>query len=980
MQVKATTPEAKPVSNGHVTKSVSKSDHFDESSFMLTVDGIDLNQNKFHYMKDLKSSTPLDTNIRVMVYVVEGLVIKGQVICDNDTRAFVSMSERLNSYFSEEPVFLKKDDCREGMLVIVSYAGEICRAVVMRYSIGAENADVYFIDYGNQENCKVADFKPLPSFAVDLPSMCREFTLSELPTDLQPSVKLSLSDHLKTLVLEKLVEAETRLLPGGSYELINTTEDGVNVNDAMLALYQELSAKSIHSTNGDKASGNQAVANTNVENIVIPVETLPKEQDFRIVVTDVKSPSSFFAQIIAADLSNITQLANLSEQLQNQPLSGASSFNASAGQVCVAFFPEDEMWYRASIDQVNADGSVKVSYFDYGNTVNLERSFLKPISPEFTSLPRQARKFALHNIQSSTVDGRWSDDAVALFKEKVSAEPCEVFCMAIVDDICHVQLYLPTDDICADQLLIDNGFAKSGSQAEPSFESQVPVAESQVPVAKPAENPAATADTVPMSIPTATPVSIKQIQLKRIEVKPDEVLHVVVVHVIDPYCFYVNIANRENIETLMEYGVILHEKSLVQLQDPQPGDICCALYTDGDWYRAKVITSSKDTSFVSFCDYGNDSEVPNSSLKIIPDEVTTLPAQAVKIKLSGVSPILENSPWSETAKEYFAGLISDKLFDMKVESVNGEVIAAALSSEEVKDVAEELINAGLALSSIQSLSSQKEKQICNNVPAQNKPTQLEVIETELVNPVVADQSKPVMKDEPKQIMKEELKPVPKDLQEQALIEQPKPVDADQQEADVTPIVSDEQKQASPKAQGPNKPPLDQTPQIGTAAEEKVQRSNNASLDKGLPDSNKEASASKNAKKGRAKNVDSSPDVFNGANEQRGVNNNFHQKRGSRGFARGRGRGYGNHFQNRDQQINSHKQAYSQQDMYGNYPYGPHMYPFPYPFMYPPNMGYFPPPLPGMPHPFQFDKNQPMNGKQDQQDPRSQEVSLKPADT
>ena len=149
LQVKATTPEVKAVSNGYITKSVSKSDHFDESSFMLTVDGIDLNENKFHYMKDLKSPTPLDTNIRVMVYVVEGLVIKGQVICDNDTRAFVSMSERLNSYFSEEPESLKKEDCREGMLVIVSYAGEICRAVVMRYSIGAEDAEVYFIDYGN---------------------------------------------------------------------------------------------------------------------------------------------------------------------------------------------------------------------------------------------------------------------------------------------------------------------------------------------------------------------------------------------------------------------------------------------------------------------------------------------------------------------------------------------------------------------------------------------------------------------------------------------------------------------------------------------------------------------------------------------------------------------------------------------------------------------------------------------------------------
>ena len=88
--------------------------------------------------------------------------------------------------------------------------------------------------------------------------------------------------------------------------------------------------------------------------------------------------------------------------------------------------------------------------------------------------------------------------------------------------------------------------------------------------------------------------------------------------------------------------------------DFQPGQICCALYSeDNQWYRAIVKSKvSKDTVKVHYIDYGNETTVETSSLRLLLQDFYTLHHQAQQGKLADITP--SNDIWSDLAiKEFF---------------------------------------------------------------------------------------------------------------------------------------------------------------------------------------------------------------------------------------------------------------------------------------------------------------------------------------
>lgn len=64
------------------------------------------------------------------------------------------------------------------------------------------------------------------------------------------------------------------------------------------------------------------------------------------------------------------------------------------GTACCALYSEDGCWYRGIIRELHL-GSVTVFFADYGNSENVEDSFVKQLPDSLRSIPCQAVAFRL---------------------------------------------------------------------------------------------------------------------------------------------------------------------------------------------------------------------------------------------------------------------------------------------------------------------------------------------------------------------------------------------------------------------------------------------------------------------------------------------------------------------------------------------------------------------------------------------------------
>ena len=139
-------------------------------------------------------------------------------------------------------------------------------------------------------------------------------------------------------------------------------------------------------------------------------------------------------------------------------------------------------------------------------------------------------------------------------------------------------------------------------------------------------------------------------------------------HIISPYCFYVqlcaDLSEYRTFEADMQayYHNALGKSSLVQLKDPQIGQMCVARYSeDGEWYRAivKQVNEADRTCVVFFVDYGNEDTVPiTDALLKINDEFKSFPMFAIKCSLSGIRP-----PSAELDTSSFNSAIADFMYE-----------------------------------------------------------------------------------------------------------------------------------------------------------------------------------------------------------------------------------------------------------------------------------------------------------------------------
>ena len=647
-------PDKKPMANGVVSHKPGKINHdMGEEELLVEMDDFNIDGDVTFNIDEIRPQAELKRQSKVVIYAVENMLMKGQAVDVNETKKFLSLMQDLRQCVKENKRPLDAGGCKEGVLVLFDYQGEFTRGAVTKFDSRKLEATVLAIDFGNKEIVKLSDLYVMPQSALDVPRQCRTLVLHGFPSNLDPLTKDALSDRLKNITQDRILQFSVKGKVNGIYSGVLTVEDSnENVNDMMMSYYEEI-----------KMSNKETTMRKRVMLQDIPMQPYPKGPEFNVIVTDVRSPSCFFAQIITEDKSNIAALEDLFSKLQELPDNSVSmEFSPVQNEACLAFFTEDQTWSRASVERIYPDGTVRVVFIDYGNVEDLDSCYVRPMTHEFSQLPRQAREFCLFGVKSSSSTGEWSDEAKKLFKDMVLSDSiCNASCMSINDDTCVAELYLPNLKCYPHKILLEKGLAVAVTSCETLKENDAKF-----------------------------PFTLESNSIERTGQH-----RVIPLHFVSPHEFYVQIADREQIQQVYEFDALLQDLPVAPYSNPIVDDSCCALFSDDVWYRAKVVSVDGSECFVYFYDYGNTATVPLKNLRVMPEEMKSLKGQAIKVKLCDVLPIGES--WRDEAKELMESKLSFQPCILNVLKIENELLIGSLTVETNDcNVAKMLVDAKLA--------------------------------------------------------------------------------------------------------------------------------------------------------------------------------------------------------------------------------------------------------------------------------------------
>ena len=116
--------------------------------------------------------------------------------------------------------------------------------------------------------------------------------------------------------------------------------------------------------------------------------------------------------------------------------------------------------------------------------------------------------------------------------------------------------------------------------------------------------------------------------------------------------------------TLRVVKKLLNQKFLDSSPDEVSGSLrvgqdCCALWRDGNWYRARLLTLQEGMVGVYLVDYGNFFQ---ANLNDIRPEVFAhkIPVQVIRVELEGVRPLGPGNTWSDRALEFLVQQVQDR--------------------------------------------------------------------------------------------------------------------------------------------------------------------------------------------------------------------------------------------------------------------------------------------------------------------------------
>ncbi|XP_074015034.1 tudor domain-containing protein 1 [Numenius arquata] len=546
------------------------------------------------------------------------------------------------------------------------------RAAVVEY-VSEDSVLVGYIDYGNREVLSLTKLRPMIPRLMDLPAQAIRCTLAGIKPPLgawTSKTTLFMNQLVKDKVFTvKVVDKDdvrsvVELVDASVTPVINISSSLIEKGCASGELRMALPAIGMSNVKANEDTMNKSICKWS---------KLTLKQTVDVIVCTLYNPGEFYCQIsnnselLALNLLN----KSLSEYCQKTP---PNIIKPENGDPCCAFFSDDGNWYRALVQNVTSDGTVKVFFVDYGNVEEVPLDKIRPISSSFLKLPFQGIKCWLSGIKPG--NSKWIPEATARFHMYTSGIKLQARVTSLSSDGAGVEL-------------IDN------STGHPKVINEILTSEKLAvkEILQDKKN-------FPNKSDDKKETSLGH--WKPIELAVDETVSVCVTEVISPDLFYVVPVQTKDQEKL--------QRQLIELQGycktcknqpfkPKLGEACCARFSgDGRWYRALVLKASQSVVKVLYADYGNTETLPLSEVLPITDSYLKLPFQTITCSLAGIEKAEQSPLLLDKLKE----MVLNKCVTITVKGINGNVnlvTVEKLCENESLNVADKLAVEGLVKSS-----------------------------------------------------------------------------------------------------------------------------------------------------------------------------------------------------------------------------------------------------------------------------------------
>lgn len=559
-----------------------------------------------------------------------------QRVCDASTIAEL-LDEMYRFYVAEERGM---DLVTENKLCAAKSVtdGQWYRGRILAVNDSDATYTVLFIDYGNSETIPAADVKELDDslFTPHAQAVCTEL-----------AVEFVQSEQITSQLLELTADKECTAVFGLKKEdkwLVDLFVDGASISKTLLdsGLVKVFKA---HFFKSELKAG----------------------IDHAVFVSHIDSPCSFWIQR-AEDSQEILTLQDelqvAADMLENMPSV------PPVGTLCLGMY--DEAWYRAHVLEINSS-SVTVRFIDYGNTevIDISSEGLKPLPEKMQGLSEYAERCSLIASNEAFM---FHDGATEIMEAIVgnTEEPVTVHVFSD-GEVKHVDL-ISTNKNSVLMTLVKEGLAtntqlsKQNSALDEDIREQIPSVSTQV------------------TEEATTHVDIQVTEESHtVDTETSDVSSVFVSHITSPAEFWIQYESNTSYIEEME-NRLLEAKSFPLLDTVVEGVVCAAEFTDGLWYRARVV-QVRDGVEVLFFDYGNRSA--STELRRLPGDLLTVPPLAKCCSL----PLLEGvKDWSTAAQEMFIERVGDGNTQFQVKILEEGVTAVVSLLNGGQRMEEELMN------------------------------------------------------------------------------------------------------------------------------------------------------------------------------------------------------------------------------------------------------------------------------------------------
>ncbi|XP_036406143.1 tudor domain-containing 6 [Megalops cyprinoides] len=389
-----------------------------------------------------------------------------------------------------------------------------------------------------------------------------------------------------------------------------------------------------------------------------------------VYISHCNSPSSFFVQFTEDENKIVSVVEELNEKLL--AVTPVDISKLQQDDLVSAMFPDDGFWYRAVVRSRLRNDIVNVEFIDFGNTATVVSSNICRLDKQFLDLPRFSTHCSLSGVCGINKEDEWDEEVVSKFR-KAAGENAEkkLTCRFVQQTGSMWEVTLEDEGVMLAHTILDSGPTVTSMSKKP----QSSTLENTLPEKS---------NDYEMDITTSI--------YKTPNISEGQAFEVYATSVVGPDHFWCQYAHSDELKMISE----LVEKVGNSGEDRawntawsdalHSGSPCLAQFSeDEQWYRAEVITVNENILSVLFVDYGNESDVDQTSVKPIPPLLLKKPPQAFLCQLEGFDP--SQGFWDDHAADHFFGLLSDEALQvtiLKVQNVKDHRTAPYLVRVECK--------------------------------------------------------------------------------------------------------------------------------------------------------------------------------------------------------------------------------------------------------------------------------------------------------